>query len=269
MRDVRVLIVDDEPLARRRIRRLLEKREGVEIVGEAANGRIAADAMEEQEPDIVFLDIQMPELDGFQALATAKARRPPVVVFVTAWGEHALKAFESHALDYLLKPFDDERFDRTLDRAIRRVEERETADLRGQLMRLLDVREQAAAAAAPAGAPADGEAHPDRIVIRDDDRLYFVRTADIDWIEAADYLVRIHAGGESHVIRESLTSLEERLDPRRFIRIHRSTIVNLDRVKELQPWFHGAYAVVLEDGTELRLSRGRRKELERRLGRSL
>ncbi|HUP19881.1 MAG TPA: LytTR family DNA-binding domain-containing protein [Gemmatimonadota bacterium] len=270
MRPVKVLVVDDEPLARRRIRRLLEKRDGVEVLGECANGRIAADAIEEQEPDIVFLDIQMPERDGFQALASVQTPRPPVVVFVTAYGEHALRAFEVNALDYLLKPFDDERFDRTLDRAIRRVEERETADLRTQLIRLLDVEEKGEPGPRePAAARAHGEEPPDRIVIRDDDRLYFVKTEDIDWIEAADYQARLHTGTESHVIRESLTSLEERLDPRRFVRIHRSTIVNLDRVKELQPWFHGAYAVVLEDGTELRLSRGRRKELERRLGRSL
>lgn len=270
MRRIRALIVDDEPLARQRITRLLEDHEEIEVVGECANGAIAADAMAELEPDLVFLDIQMPEKDGFEALAEAELARTPVVVFVTAYDEHALAAFDYQALDYLLKPFDDERFERTLRRAIQRVEERETADLRSHLLRLLDAREEAEAGTpAPEPVPPGGSPRIDRLVIREDDRIFFLKTEDIDYVEAADYLAKIHVGETVHTIRESLTSLEEKLDPARFVRIHRSTIVNLDRVKELQPWFHGAYAVVLEDGTTLKLSRSRRKQLQEFLGQSL
>lgn len=266
MKKVRALIVDDEPLARRRISRLLEDHEEVEVVGECASGGVAAEAMTELEPDLVFLDIQMPEKDGFEALAEADFGRTPVVVFVTAHDEHALAAFEYQALDYLLKPFDDERFESTLRRAIHRLEERETADLRTQLLNLLDVREMVESASDSASATRPSRI--DRLVIREDDRIFFLKTEEIDYIEAADYLAKIHVGEDVHTIRESLTSLEEKLDPHRFVRIHRSTIVNLDRVQELQPWFHGAYAVLLEDGTSLKLSRSRRKHLQDLLGQS-
>lgn len=268
MKKVRALIVDDEPLARRRIARLLEEHEAVDVVGECASGGVAAKAMTELEPDLVFLDIQMPEKDGFEALAEAEFGRTPVVVFVTAHDEHALAAFEHEALDYLLKPFDDERFEHTLRRAIHRLEQRETADLRTQLLSLLDVQEKAAGGGSGTGPPSRRPAQIDRLVIREDDRIFFLKIEDIDYIEAADYLAKIHVGDDVHTIRESLTSLEEKLDPSRFVRIHRSTIVNLDRVKELQPWFHGAYAVLLEDGTSLKLSRSRRKHLQELLGQS-
>lgn len=269
MRKIRALIVDDEPLARRRISRLLDEHDEVEVVGECANGAVAAEAMTELEPDLVFLDIHMPEKSGFEALAEAEPGRTPVVIFVTAYDEHALSAFEYRALDYLLKPFDDERFERTLRRAIHRVEERETADLRTQLLGLLDVREKTGAATADIESPVPrASSGIERLVIREDDRILFVRTEDIDYVEAADYLAKIHVGETVHTIRESLTSLEEKLDPARFVRIHRSTIVNLDRVKELQPWFHGSYAVLLEDGTSLKLSRSRRKHLQKLLGQS-
>lgn len=268
MKKVRALIVDDEPLARRRIARLLQEHETVEVVGECASGGVAAKAMTELEPDLVFLDIQMPEKDGFEALAEAEFGRTPVVVFVTAHDEHALAAFEHQALDYLLKPFDDERFERTLRRAIHRLEQRETADLRTQLLSLLDVQEKAAGGGAEVASASRRPAQIDRLVIREDDRIFFLKIEDIDYIEAADYLAKIHVGEDVHTIRESLTSLEEKLDPARFVRIHRSTIVNLDRVQELQPWFHGAYAVLLEDGTSLKLSRSRRKHLQELLGQS-
>ncbi|MDX1661339.1 MAG: LytTR family DNA-binding domain-containing protein [Gemmatimonadota bacterium] len=266
MKKVRALIVDDEPLARRRIARLLEDHEEVEVVGECASGGVAVEAMTELEPDLVFLDIQMPEKSGFEALAEAEFGRTPVVVFVTAHDEYALAAFEHQALDYLLKPFDDERFEQTLRRAIHRLEERETADLRTQLLSLLDVQERARRGAAELEARSTRPARIDRLVIREDDRIFFLKVEEIDYIEAADYLAKIHVGDEVHTIRESLTSLEEKLDPMRFVRIHRSTIVNLDRVQELQPWFHGAYAVLLEDGTTLKLSRSRRKQLQELLG---
>lgn len=268
MRKIGALIVDDEPLARRRISRLLDAHEEVEVVGECANGAVAAEAITELEPDLVFLDIHMPEKTGFEALAEAEPGRTPVVIFVTAYDEHALSAFEYRALDYLLKPFDDERFERTLRRAIHRVEERETADLRTQLLGLLDVREKAEAGTPHVAPTARVPSGIERLVVRDDDRIVFVRTEDIDYVEAADYLAKIHVGETVHTIRESLTSLEEKLDSSRFVRIHRSTIVNLDRVKELQPWFHGAYAVILEDGTSLKLSRSRRKHLQELLGQS-
>lgn len=263
-RPIRALIVDDEPLARRRIDRLLEGRDDVEVIGECANGRIAAETITEQEPDLVFLDIHMPDKDGFEALEAAATGRPPIVVFVTAYDEHALRAFEARALDYLLKPFDDERFERTLERAIRRIRDRESSELRDRLMAILDVQ----GSETRDGRAGGGGIGSDRLVVREGERIFFLKTEEIDWIEAADYKAKLHVGGVVHEIRESLTSLEEIL-PFNFARIHRSTIVNLDRVAELQPWFHGAYAVILEDGTELRLSRGRRKELEEKLGRSL
>lgn len=269
MRPIRAIIVDDEPLARRRIARLLAGRDEVEVVAECSNGRIAADAISELEPDLVFLDVQMPEKDGFEALAETELARPPVVVFVTAYDEHALRAFEFHAFDYLLKPFDDERFDATLERAIRRVGERETAGLRTQLLRLLDVQSGEEEGAPEPGPVATEGNSLHRLVIREEDRIFFLKTSDIDYIEAADYLAKVHVGEAVHTIRESLTSLEDRLDPARFVRIHRSTIVNLDRVQELQPWFHGAYSVILRDGTTLKLSRSRRKHLQKLLRQSL
>lgn len=268
-RPIRTLIIDDEPLARQRIARLLEDREGYQVVGQFGRARDGLLALQELDPELVLLDVQMPEMDGFELLQALDGPSPPVVIFVTAHAEHALRAFEFQALDYLLKPFDDERFERTLMRATAKIRSEDAVNLRGELLRL--VKEHWLI---DSGVPEERPAPPptrqlDRIMIRDGDRIFFQKVDDIDWIEAADYYVRIHTSGKVHQIRETLTSLEERLDPRRFARIHRSAIVNVDRILELQPYFNGAYVVVLEDGTELRLSRRRREALEDLLGRTL
>ena len=241
---LRVLIVDDEPLARRRVRGLLAGARDVEVVGECAGGRAAVAAIREAAPDVVFLDVQMPELDGFGVLAEVGAARAPAVVFVTAHDEHALRAFEVHALDYLLKPFRRERFEEALRRA-RAAAARGAPDAR--LAALLEDRERARRRA-------------ERLLVRDGGRVTFVRVASIDWLEAAGNYVKLHAGGAEHLVRETLTALEARLDPERFARIHRSLIVNLDRVAEVLPGRNDG-VVVLAGGTRLPLSRSYRDRL--------
>jgi two-component system LytT family response regulator len=266
---VRVAIVDDEPLARRTLRVLLGPVAGVEIVGEAGNGAEAVEVIQDAAPDLVFLDVQMPEMDGFEVL---KALGPaaPAVVFVTAFDEHAVSAFDANAADYLLKPFDDERFHRALARARARIGDARVRELAGRLAHLLSPSATpaspspaAAVAAHPAAAPGG---FAERIVVKKNHRVTLLDTTSIDWIEASDYVVRIHAGAAVHVLREPIADLEKRLDPKRFFRVHRSTIVNLASVRELQPLFHGEYVVIMRDGTELRLSRSRRDRLQQLLG---
>lgn len=250
---IRTLIVDDEPLARERLRQLLAAEPDVELVGECADGRQAVAAIEQQIPDLLFLDVQMPELDGFGVLAALETPKLPVVVFVTAYSQHALKAFEVHALDYLLKPFDRERFQTALNRARAHLQQARTGELSQRLTAMLaDLKPEPKAA--------------DRLVIKVAGRVIFLRAAEIDWVEAADNYVNLHAGAEAHMLRETMASLEARLDPKRFLRINRSTIVNVDRIKELQPMFHGDYAVILRNGARLTLSRGFRDKLQHMLG---
>jgi two-component system LytT family response regulator len=209
----------------------------------------------------------MPEMGGFEVLEALSRARPPVVIFVTAYNHYAVRAFEVHALDYIMKPFDDDRFDEALVHARAQLR-MESGD---SLRRKLD----AVTRALHEGA--DGEARSvtpparwiERLVVRSQDHAWFVRVADIEWIEAADYNVRIHTAAQTYTTRETLSGLADQLDPRRFVRIHRSTIVNLDHVREIQPYFHGAYILVLQDGTELRLSRARRHAFEDALGQSL
>jgi two-component system LytT family response regulator len=275
---LRVLVVDDEPLARKTLRILLAREEGVEVIGEAGDGATAVRAIRESEPDLVFLDVQMPEMDGFAVLRALGPEEAPAVVFVTAYDEFAVHAFDAEAADYLLKPFDDERFTRALARARARVGDRRVRELATRLASLLSPAGGAPAVPAsspaappppPGDAPAPSAAYAERIVLKDSSRVTFLETAKIDWIEASDYVVRLHAGGTVHTLREPLRDLEARLDPRRFVRIHRSAIVNLASVRELQPLFHGDYVVILRDGTRLRLSRTRREKLEAMLGASL
>ena len=270
---LRVVLVDDEPWARKGLRVLLEPVPGVEIVGEAGNGAEAVDVIRDAAPDLVFLDVQMPEMDGFGVLRALGPERTPAVVFVTAYDEHAVRAFDANAADYLLKPFDDERFHRALDRARARVGDRRVRDLASRLATLLATNgaESPAPTAPPPPSPAEeapSGGYSDRIVLKSNGRITFLEVASIDWIEAADYVVRLHAGGATHVLREPISDLERRLDPRRFFRIHRSTIVNLASVREMQPLFHGEYAVIMRDGTRLRLSRSRRDRLQSLLGAS-
>lgn len=250
---IKALIVDDEPLARERLRKLLQDEPGIEVVGECADGREALATIKKQSPDLIFLDVQMPELDGFGVLEGLSGGRMPVVIFVTAHDKFALRAFEVHALDYLLKPFDRERFQKALRRALDQIKREDTGGLNQRLSALLADLNPASKS-------------PDRLVIKSSGRILFLKTEEIDWIEAADNYVNLHAGKDSHLLRETMTSLEARLSPEKFLRISRSTIVNLDAVKELQPMFHGDYAVILRNGTRLALSRSHRDKVQQLLG---
>ena len=252
------LVVDDEPLARSSLLGLLGEDPEIDVVGECGGGTDAVACIAGRRPDIVFLDVQMPEVDGFEVLRRVPVDRLGAVVFVTAYDGYALRAFEAQALDYLLKPFDDDRFRRTLARAKAHVRERRAVRL---------ARELLAELGGEAGPhEPDTDRHVERLALKTDGRVTLLGVDEIDWIEAADYCVRIHAGGRQHLHREPLKDLESRLDPRRFFRVHRSAIVNLSRVKELCPYFHGESLVVLRDGTRLRLSRARREQLHAALG---
>jgi two-component system LytT family response regulator len=233
---IETLIVDDERLARQRLHRLLETQADIAVVGECANGLEAADFLERQAVDLMFLDIQMPEMDGFALLESRVHARNPMVVFVTAHDAHAVRAFEVNALDYLLKPFDQERIEKCLHR----------------------VRAQREVFAKQAG---DKKPRPNRLAVRSSGKVFFVKMEEIDWVEAADNYVVLHLGAETHILRETMNSIQMRLDPAKFIRVHRSRIVNVERIKELQPWFHGEYLIVLNDGTQLTLSRSYRERL--------
>jgi two-component system LytT family response regulator len=246
MPKIRVLIVDDEPIARRGIVQQLKGESEIEIVGECADGMEAVAAIKAKSPDLVFLDVQMPEMDGFEVIEAVGVERMPRVIFVTAYDQYALRAFEVHALDYLLKPFDRDRFVKALDHARSSLQR---GEFNRQLIRLLDDR---LAARKPL----------ERLVIKAGGRIYFLNVEEVDWIEAADNYVELHVGRESHLLRETISGLAARLDPARFLRIRHSTIVNIERVKELRPLFRGEYLIVLRDGTELTSSRRYRKNLD-------
>lgn len=253
---LRVLVVDDEPLARERVLALLEGHPDFQSIGQCGDGATAVETIREHAPDLVLLDVQMPEMDGFGVLAALAGTRLPAVIFVTAHDRFALKAFEVHAVDYLLKPFDKERLHTALKRAAEQLRREQAGELSQRLTALLsDVR--------PAAAPKALE----RIAVKSTGRVTFVKVADIDWIESSDNYVNLHAGAESHLHRETMASLESQLPADKFMRISRSTIVNLDRIKELQPLFHGEYTVILRNGAKLTLSRSYRDRLDQLLGR--
>jgi len=250
MAKIRTLIADDEPLARRGIRAQLDEEEDIEIVSECRNGLEAVAAIEEQSPDLVFLDVQMPELDGFGVLEAVGVDRMPVVIFVTAYDQYALRAFDVHALDYLLKPVDAERFASALQRARKQIEHHNVQDLNQRLQTFLDdVRAK--------------QKFTERLVIKSGGRIFFLNVQEIDWIEAADNYVRLHVGRDSHLLRETMNHLEKRLDPDHFLRVHRSRIINIRQIKELQPLFRGEYDIMLQDGTRLESGRGYRDKLQK------
>src|SRR6266536_1902321 len=256
---IRTLIVDDEPLARRNLRLLLEKDPQVEILDECRNGREAVHAVKSLSPDLIFLDIQMPEMDGFDVLASVGAERIQAIIFVTAFDQYALKAFEVHALDYLLKPFNDARFQRALDQAKAQIEQRALNKVSRKLLALLEDRESKREQRAP------HQTYLTRLMIKLASRVVLLKVNEIDWIEADSNYAKLHVGSKSHLLREKMHDLETQLNPERFVRIHRSIIVNLDRIKELHPHFNGDYIVVLDNGVQLKLSRSRREHLEARL----
>ncbi len=253
---IKTLIVDDEPLARQNLRVLLRGDPEIEIAGECGSGQEAVKVIRATSPDLVFLDIQMPEMNGFQVLERIDPERIPAIVFVTAFDKYALRAFEVHALDYLLKPFDDRRFEKALRQAKKQIEQREINNLSQKLFALLEERgAERPATPKPAG-------FLTRLMIKSASRVFFLKVDEIDWIGADDYYVKLHVGRKSHLLRETMNELESKLDPEKFLRIHRSAIVNLDRVKEMHPHFNGDYVVVLHDGTQLKLSRSRREHLQ-------
>jgi two-component system LytT family response regulator len=254
---IRTLIVDDEPLARRNLRVLLEKDPQIEIVEECRNGREAVKAINTLSPDLIFLDIQMPEMDGFDVLEHVGPEHIQAIIFVTAFDQYALKAFDVHALDYLLKPFDDERFAHALKRAKAQIEAHEINRLSKRLLALLEERESER--------KVDQQDYLTRLMIKDSGRVRLLKVDEIDFVEADGNYAKLHAGRTTHLLREKMNDLEGRLDPARFVRIHRSIIVNLDRIKEMHPHFNGDYIVVLQDGRQLRMSRTRREHLEARL----
>jgi two-component system LytT family response regulator len=251
--NLRTLIVDDEPLARERIRDLLAREPDIEIAGEAATGLEAVALIESLRPDLLFLDVQMPELDGFAVLEVIDSKAMPAVIFVTAYDQHTLRAFEVHALDYLLKPFDRERFEKALQRARDQIRLARDGNLSQRLQTLLaELRAE--------------KKYLERLVIKSRGRVFFLKVEEVDWMEAAGNYVRLHVERESHLLRETIKSMEQKLSPEKFLRINRSTIVNIDRIKELQPWFHGEYAVILKDDTRLTSSRNYRDKLDQLLG---
>jgi two-component system, LytTR family, response regulator len=250
---LRALIVDDEPIARRRIRRLLRSVSDVEVAGEHGDGRSALAAIHTGHPDLVFLDVQMPELDGFDVVTQLDPARTPVIIFVTAFDRYALRAFDVHAVDYLLKPVAAARLRLAVDRARERIKRGTTQD--GLLTLARELRER--------------PRYLQRLAVRGRGRIVMVDVDAIDWLQAADNYVTVHASGREYLLRETLAALEHRLDPARFVRIHRSTIAALDCIVELQPSSHGDFDVRLRDGTRLTLSRSWREHLERALGRAL
>jgi len=261
MEKIRAIIVDDEKPARRRLRELLEKQPDIAVVAECSNGAEAARQIRALQPDLLLLDVQMPGLDGFGVVDAVGAAQMPATIFVTAYDQYALKAFEVSALDYLLKPFSDERFERSLARVLSFVRTNRREEMSRRIISLLDQIQPKQ--------PQNAGAPLDCLMIKDGGRLLFLRVEEIDWIEAAGVYVQVHTADKTWLHRISLSELEAKLDARQFLRIHRSTIVNVQKVRELHPHSHGDFLVLLHDGTELKLSRSYRQKVEASLGQSL
>ena len=247
------LIIDDEKLARELLTEFLENFPEIELAGEASNGTDGIALIDKMKPDLIFLDVQMPEVGGFEVLSSLGNRPLPHVIFVTAYDQYAVRAFEVHALDYLLKPFDQERFDVSWRRAKEQIIRERNG---GTDQRILALLEELKA----------GNKYLERLVIKAAGRIYFLETSEIDWIEAEGNYVSVHSAKKTHLLRETISSLEAQLDPKKFVRIHRSSIIHVDRIHELQPWFHGEYRIILQDGTQLTLSRNHRDKLQEALG---
>ncbi len=253
---IRALVVDDEPLARAMIREMLDSDSEVEIVAECANGREAVEVIKSSAPDIVFLDIQMPEIGGFEVLESLEPHAHPYVIFVTAYDQYAVRAFEVHALDYLLKPFDRERFEGAWQRAKSQIKLDRTSRRDQDIIALLEELKA-------------GPRFLERLVIKNGGRVFFLHVQDVHCIEAEGNYVRVYDNQKGYLLRETISSLEEQLDPKQFLRIHRSAIVKIDRIKEMQPWFHGEYRIIMENGKQLALSRNYRANLQEAVGNGL
>ncbi len=251
-----VLVVDDEAPARQRLVDLLRKDAQIVSIPEAENGLAAVDMIQNQRPDVVFLDVQMPELDGVGVIDAIGPEQMPLTIFVTAYDQHAIRAFEANALDYLLKPFSDERFDAAMARVKSRLDERSVREFGQRMLQMVSK------------APPQ-ERRLDRLVVKSGGTTRFVRVVDIDWIEAAGVYVNLHVGGKELLYRAALHELAEKLDPQRFVRVHRSALVNIESILQLEPISHGEFEVLLKNGSRSRVSRTYRAQLEKRLGQSL
>ena len=254
---IRVLVADDEVPARQRLIDLLRRDAQVASIAEAADGQTAAEMIQSQRPDLIFLDVQMPEMDGLEVIDAIGAAQMPLTVFVTAYDQHAIRAFEASALDYLLKPFSDERFEATMTRVKTRLDERSMKEFGQRVMKMVSA------------APVPAERRLDRLVVKSGGTTRFIRAADIDWIEAAGVYVTLHVAGKELLYRAALNELAEKLDPRRFVRVHRSALVNIESILQLEPISHGEFEAVLKNGARTRVSRTYRIQLEKRLGQPL
>jgi two-component system LytT family response regulator len=251
----RVLIVDDEPLAREWVRVAVAEDPDIEIAAECGDGFKAVEAIEQLRPDLVFLDVQMPGLDGFGVLSMVPPEDLPAVIFVTAFDQYALRAFDAHAVDYLMKPFSRERIHEAVKRAKAWLSRRGDDDLRATLLKLVeDIRKE--------------RSFPEWLLLKNEGKSIFVKVREIDWIESSRNNVRLHVGHQTYLFHETTAGIEAKLDPRKFLRIHRSAIVNIERIKEMHPWFNGDYSVTLRDGTQLTMSSTYRERLKefRRVG---
>lgn len=255
MNKIRTVIIDDEPAAREGVRMLLENDSEISVIAECANGREAITTINEKEPDLIFLDVQMPEINGFEVLEAIETERMPNVIFVTAYDKYAIRAFEINALDYLLKPFTVERFSAALSRVKTQINNNEDSNLDQKLAALLENLKPETK-------------YLERLVVKNSGRISFINTEEIYWIEAADVYVNLHTARESHLIRGAISKLEAKLDPTRFLRVHRSAIVSVERIKELQPLFHGEYLITLRNGKNLTSSRNYSDKLQTLLGNS-
>jgi len=253
LENIKVLVVDDEAPARQRLLDQLRRDPQVGTILEACNGVDAVELIADHHPDLVFLDVQMPELDGLGVIDAIGAAEMPLTVFITAYDQHAIRAFESNALDYLLKPFSDERFEGALARAKARLDERNLLEFGQRVMKMVS------------NAPQNADKRWDRLVVKSGGSTRFIRVIDVDWIEAAGVYVNLHVAGKEFLYRTALNDLADRLDPRRFVRVHRSAIVNIESIVQLEPISHGEFDVVLRNGSRARVSRTYRAQLEKRL----
>lgn len=264
---IRILVVDDEPLAREGIVAMLAQDSEVEVVGTCADGQTAVNTIRAQRPDLIFLDVQMPKRDGFEVLAELKPQERPHVIFVTAYDKYAIKAFESHAVDYLLKPFRDARFAAALARAKEEIRKHRVMEMGQKVEELLGhMHAMVKSGATPPAAPEPAD-RTDRVVLKTGSDLHFIKTADIIWVESQADFVKVHTTGAAQLVRETLQSLEARVDPAKFLRIHRSSLINLDHVKKVTPALYGDYTVLMSDDSKLRLSRKNRGKLKQLIAR--
>jgi len=246
---IRVLIVDDEPLARERVHHFLKQEPNITIIGESGNGIEAVAAIREKKPDLIFLDIQMPGMDGFEVLQHIESEHMPHIIFITAYDQYAIRAFEVHALDYLLKPFDQSRFKRALHLAGEYIQLQKNGDFKYRIKELIQEI-------------GSEKKFPERFIIKSEGRIYFIRTDEVNWIESAANYVSLHVGREVHLMRGTMSAMEEKLDPDKFIRVNRAAIINIEFIREIQPFFNGEYIINLKDDTQITLSRKYREKLK-------